>query len=139
MSLYCETFFGAMAAAETVTDNALLESFVDARALSLTTIFTPPSSCKSHWTYEGSFYNSVSGGLLLQNAIEGSPDTDCFPPDFTNNGRASQSQLYSPGHCPDGYATPAQYVDKSITTMICCQRSVIFPLDCPVAFCMANR
>lgn len=95
----------------------------------LTTIFTPPSSCRTHWTYEASFYNSVSGGLLLQNALSSSLDTACFPPSFSNAGRASVSQIYSPGQCPIGYSTPAQYVNGAITTLVCCQTLVAPHLD----------
>ena len=87
----------------------------------LTTIFTPPSSCSSHWTYEASSFNSVPGGILLQNAVPFPIDTDCFPPGFDNNGRESQTQIFSPGHCPVGYGTPAQYSNGMTTTFICCQ------------------
>ncbi|KAE9980658.1 hypothetical protein EG327_006493 [Venturia inaequalis] len=86
---------------------------------SLTTTFTPPSSCSTHWTYEGSYYNSVSKGLLMQNVLAGSIDTDCFPTRFTNNGRAEGSQIYSPGACPVGYAT-ALSQNGATTTAVCC-------------------
>ena len=51
----------------------------DRTALPLTTIFTPPSSCGSSWTYEGSYYNSVSGGFFIQNALDNPVDTDVYP------------------------------------------------------------
>lgn len=92
-----------------------------ATMVSLTTIFTPPFSCRTHWTYEESFYNSVSRGLLLQNALASPLDVACFPPGYSNYGRASLSQIYSPGHCPVGYITPAQYLNGMTTTFICCQ------------------
>ncbi len=91
-------------------------------ALALTTIFTPPSSCSSHWTYEGSFYNSVSAGLLIQNALSESINTACFPPEFDGSGRGSNAQIYTPGQCPVGYTAPAQYVNGATTTLVCCQR-----------------
>ena len=56
--------------------------------LSLTSIFTPPSLCRTRWTYEASSYNSVSGGILLQNAVANRIDTACFPSDFANSGRS---------------------------------------------------
>ena len=79
-------------------------TFDPGNTLSLTTIFTPPSSCRTHWTFEGSFYNSILGGLLLQNALAEALDTACFSPGFSSAGRASLSQVYSPEQCPIGYA-----------------------------------
>jgi hypothetical protein len=72
----------------------------------LTTTFSVPASCSSSWTYEGEYYNSVVGGLLMQNANP-SFDVNCFPPQYTGNGRAANNptQLFSPGVCPGGYTT----------------------------------
>src|SRR5436190_15087334 len=88
--------------------------------LPLTTVFTPPPQCSSSWTYEGEFYNSVSGGLLLQNALSVSLDTPCFPSGFRNNGRTSLLQVYSPGFCPQGYTSPVIIQGGEVTTAICC-------------------
>lgn len=94
---------------------------VDTLTVPLTTIFTRPSSCTSRWTYEAQFYNSVSGGLLLQNALTDPADTACFPSSFMNNGRVNSAQVYSPGACPLGYTTPALLQNNGATTAICCQ------------------
>jgi hypothetical protein len=91
--------------------------------IALTTTFTPPSSCSDHWTYEGSFYNSVSNGLLMQNVLSESLDTDCFPTGFTNNGRVEGTQIYSPGACPVGYATAVSQ-NGATTTAVCCLQYV---------------
>lgn len=91
--------------------------------LPLTTIFTPPASCSSHWTYEASYYNSISGGLLLQNAEKENLDVACFPSGFAGYGRApSFIQVYSPGACPSGYTTPAVFYNSGTTTAVCCQK-----------------
>ena len=88
----------------------------------LTNAFTPPASCSASWTYEAEFLNSVTGGLLLQNA-ETSFDTNCWPPAFTGNGRApSYIQVYSPGVCPSGYVTAGGFTYGGTTTEICCPR-----------------
>lgn len=87
----------------------------------LTTIFTPPATCVSHWTYEGEFYNSISGGLLIQDVLQAYPDTDCFPTDFSANGRApAVAQVYSPGACPIGYSTAENFYNGAVTTAVCC-------------------
>lgn len=95
-------------------------SNVDQLSPSLTTIFTPPSSCRSHWTYEESFFNQASEGLLVQNALQVPLDTACFPSGFTNYARKSLALIYSPGYCPVGYSTPVQVVNGPTTTVICC-------------------
>lgn len=95
---------------------------------SMTAVFTPPSDCTNSWTYEDAFYNSVEGGLLIQNMDSVSLDSTCFPPDFSGNGRAPSSiQVYSPGACPEGYATPGQFQNDGTTTAICCP-SYVEPL-----------
>src|SRR2546423_3692610 len=88
----------------------------------LPTTFTPPASCSASWTYEAENLNSVSGGLLLQNA-EQTFDTNCWPSSFSGYGRApSHIQVYSPGICPDGYATAGGFTYGGTTTEICCPR-----------------
>ena len=94
----------------------------------MSTIYTPPSSCSSHWTYEAPTANSVSGGLLLQDAQYDQPDEPCFPSGFEGWGRApSFIQIFSPGACPIGYTTANNnYVDKT-TIAICCLRYSLAP------------
>ena len=93
-------------------------------------IFTPPSSCSTLWTFEDSEFNSVSGGLLLQNALHTPYDTECFPDNVVSDyGRRSHLEVYSPGYCPVGYTTPIQSVDGSTTKIICCRRSVTLRLE----------
>ncbi|OJJ41680.1 hypothetical protein ASPWEDRAFT_48203 [Aspergillus wentii DTO 134E9] len=84
----------------------------------LTTVFTPPASCSSHWTYEPSGYNLVGDGLLLQNAIANDPS--CFPSGFSHVGRAQGTQVFSPGYCPGGYTSANVAIDGPTTTAICC-------------------
>ncbi|KAK6429116.1 hypothetical protein LTR95_014739, partial [Oleoguttula sp. CCFEE 5521] len=87
----------------------------------LTTIFTPPASCNTLWTYEGAYYNSITGGLLIQNALEGKLDEACFPTGFDAAGRApSVTQVYNPGACPNGYRTAGNTFNGLTTTAICC-------------------
>ncbi|KAF7114611.1 hypothetical protein CNMCM5793_009256 [Aspergillus hiratsukae] len=84
----------------------------------MVTVYTPPASCSSSWTYEASTYNGITSGILLQNAI--SVDTNCFLPGFQQNGRALASQVFSPGACPDSYSTQEFVVSNGITTATCC-------------------
>lgn len=71
------------------------------------------------------FYNSVPGGLLIQNALSVDEDTDCFPPGFAYNGRvADPVAVYSPGACPAGYTTAAESFHDDTTLAVCCQRRV---------------
>jgi hypothetical protein len=79
----------------------------------LTTIFTPPSTCSSSWTYEAEVFNSVPGGLLLQNALSNYLDTECFPSGF---GYA--------GACPMGYTTATESFGGGTTLAVCCQKYV---------------
>ncbi|KAL8663129.1 MAG: hypothetical protein Q9202_004166 [Teloschistes flavicans] len=61
--------------------------------IGLTTIFTPPSSCYSTVTYDGT---SLWEGGLLQTG-----DQNCFPPRFTDIFNSG----YSPGICPFGWTS----------------------------------
>ncbi|KAL8829190.1 MAG: hypothetical protein Q9170_006285 [Blastenia crenularia] len=61
----------------------------------LTTIFTPPPSCLSTVTYDGTFF--WQGGIVQTG------DQDCYPPRFTD---IFNSQ-YSPGICPHGWTSVA--------------------------------
>ncbi|OJD26472.1 hypothetical protein ACJ73_02148 [Blastomyces percursus] len=88
-------------------------------AIPLTSVFTPPSSCSSSWTYEEAYYNSVTGGLLMQNAFN-TRDPNCFPPFFEGTGRGQIQQVYSPGYCPQGYTSPVATTVNEVTTAICC-------------------
>lgn len=87
----------------------------------LTTIFTPPAGCSTHWTYEAAFYNSIPNGLLIQDALSEHPDSSCFPSGWAGFGRApSETQIFSPGACPSGYATAANSYNGAVTTAVCC-------------------
>ncbi|KAH0381467.1 hypothetical protein KCU92_g6986, partial [Aureobasidium melanogenum] len=94
---------------------------ISTRTTPMSGVFTPPPSCSSHWTYEGQAANSVTGGLLLQNAWAGQDDTPCYPPGFTGWGRAPAFiQVFSPGACPAGYTAANNNYDGSTTTAVCC-------------------
>jgi hypothetical protein len=90
----------------------------------LTTVFTPPASCLSLWTYEAAYYNSIPGGLLIQNALPEKLDSDCFPSNFDGAGRTIGNQIYSPGACPFGYKTAGNTFNGATTTAICCPEYV---------------
>jgi hypothetical protein len=91
----------------------------------LTTIFTPPSTCSSSWTYEAEVFNSVPGGLLLQNALSNYLDTECFPSGFGYAGRAPDTiEVFSPGACPMGYTTAIESFNSGTTLVVCCQKYV---------------
>ena len=71
------------------------------------------------------FYNSVPGGLLLQNAlsVDVDVDVDCFPPGFAYDGRVHYPiEVYSPGACPAGYVTATESFNGDTTLAVCCQR-----------------
>ncbi|KAJ5247335.1 hypothetical protein N7468_002318 [Penicillium chermesinum] len=101
--------------------------FVDG-GLSMTTVFTPPSSCSTAaWTYEPSRINFVKNGLLLQNAGYDIMSL-CWPDGFTQVGRdfSAISQIYSPGWCPEGYSSvhlsdlPGTGSMTGVTEATCC-------------------
>jgi hypothetical protein len=85
-------------------------------------VFTPAAGCSSSWTFEDSYYNSISSGLLIQNLYPNEFNTACFPTKFAMTGRApSFIQVYSPGACPSGYQTPGVFNNDGTTTAICCE------------------
>lgn len=92
----------------------------------MSTLFTPPASCNSLWTYEGSYYNNITPGLLIQNDL--TVVTDCFPTEFDGAGRVPVTQIYSPGACPVGYYTAGNAYDGATTTATCCLRSILLPI-----------
>ncbi|KIW03366.1 uncharacterized protein PV09_05574 [Verruconis gallopava] len=108
-----------MAAAATTTSTPTPTTFI-----ALSTIFTPPLSCSSSWTYEPSDFNGNPSGLFIQNAVGGNAfNTACWPPYFTQNGRdqvVGTVQVYSPGACPVGY-TSNIIAPGDTTTVTCCQ------------------
>ncbi|KAL9577763.1 MAG: hypothetical protein Q9212_006160, partial [Teloschistes hypoglaucus] len=61
--------------------------------IDLTSIFTPPPSCLSTVTYDGTSF--WEGGLLQTG------DQNCFPPSFTDIFES----YYSPGICPSGWTS----------------------------------
>ncbi|KAH7047488.1 hypothetical protein B0J12DRAFT_124118 [Macrophomina phaseolina] len=97
-----------------------ISTFTQTDAMS--SIFSPPASCQSHWTYEPAELNHFPEGLLIQNALHRASDPDCFPPNFSGHGTAYTQQVYSPGACPIGYTIATLGRLHSITSFaICCQ------------------
>ncbi|KAL1305375.1 hypothetical protein AAFC00_002269 [Neodothiora populina] len=93
----------------------------------MSAIFTPPSSCSLHWTFEPASANSMSGGLLLQDAQFDRPDKPCYPPGFGGWGRApSFIQVFSPGACPSGYTTAYNNFNIKVTTAVCCPSNFVY-------------
>ncbi|KAJ5293682.1 hypothetical protein N7508_008503, partial [Penicillium antarcticum] len=89
--------------------------------LAMTTIFTPPASCSSSWTFEPSGANNIASGLLLQNAAASdNADPNCFPSGYTHFGRQMASIAFSPGYCPEGYTTANMVIHNPVTTAQCC-------------------
>ncbi|KNG82966.1 hypothetical protein ANOM_008958 [Aspergillus nomiae NRRL 13137] len=84
----------------------------------LTTIFTPPPDCSTSWTFAPTSSDSVVNGILLQNAL--SVVNSCYPPGFSNTGRAMATHVFSPGYCPMGYTSAEITVNGPTTTAICC-------------------
>jgi hypothetical protein len=113
----------AVAATRTATtDTTTSTTTIVTTTVPMVSVYTPPASCSSRWTYEASTYNGITSGILLQNAF--SVDTDCFPPGFQQNGRILASQVFSPGACPDRYSTQQFVVSNAVTTATCCLRCV---------------
>ncbi|KAG2002864.1 hypothetical protein GB937_009400 [Aspergillus fischeri] len=109
----------AVAATRTATaDTTTSTTTIVTTTVPMVSVYTPPASCSSRWTYEASTYNGITSGILLQNAF--SVDTDCFPPGFQQNGRILASQVFSPGACPGRYSTQQFVVSNAITTATCC-------------------
>lgn len=84
----------------------------------LTTIFTPPPDCSTSWTFAPTGPDSLVNGILLQNAI--SHVTSCYPPGFSNTGRAMATHVFSPGYCPIGYTSADITINGPTTTATCC-------------------
>ncbi|GIJ92386.1 hypothetical protein Asppvi_011368 [Aspergillus pseudoviridinutans] len=102
----------------------------------MVTVYTPPASCSSRWTYEASTYNGITSGILLQNAF--SVDTGCFPPGFQQNGRILARQIFSPGACPDRYSTQQFVVSNAITTATCCLNDFSLYADSGYVGCVST-
>ena len=87
---------------------------------SLTTTFTPPSSCLAAistigWSSEG------DGGFFFAGPYTTS---GCMPPNF----QFASTAYYSPGICPDGYTTACSSLNiigaVSETVVTCCPTCV---------------
>ncbi|KAI3009023.1 hypothetical protein CBS147346_2458 [Aspergillus niger] len=111
-----------VAATTTTTTTASTTSSVDTATittLAMSTVYTPPASCSSSWTYEAEAANDVPNGLLMQNCV--SADTGCFPSGFSHNGRViGTDMVYSPGWCPMGYTSADMVISQAVTTAVCC-------------------
>ncbi|KAK7568898.1 hypothetical protein IWX91DRAFT_128311 [Phyllosticta citricarpa] len=108
----------------------------------LTTRFTPPAECKTHWTYEGSYYNNIPSGILVQNQVTTrgiGVDSECFPSGWTQNGRAydQQTQVFSPGACPVSYTTVTEVSDGGTTTGVCCYSDFSYTRTGDLAGCVS--
>lgn len=89
--------------------------------LSMSSLFTPPASCSSSWTFEPSAANHIKNGLLLQNAhASDNADPACFPSGYSQYERTQATILYSPGYCPVGYTSADLVIHSPVTTAICC-------------------
>ncbi|PIG90075.1 hypothetical protein AARAC_001932 [Aspergillus arachidicola] len=83
----------------------------------LTTVFTPPD-CSTSWTLASTGPDSLVNSILLQNAI--SHVTSCYPPGFSNTGRAMATHVFSPRYCPMGYTSAELTIDGPTTAATCC-------------------
>lgn len=89
--------------------------------LAMSSIFTPPASCSSSWTYEPQGANDVPNGLLMQNVVANdNADPACFPSGYSQYGRVRPTIAYSPGYCPGGYTSADLVIHSSATTAMCC-------------------
>ncbi|KAJ9650323.1 hypothetical protein H2198_010368, partial [Neophaeococcomyces mojaviensis] len=93
----------------------MADSVTSTATVALTSVFTPPSGCQNSWTYEGQYYNSISGGLLMQNMWLTNAPLTCFPPYWNSEGRVPKgiSYIYSPAACPAGYTSAQQVITGS--------------------------
>lgn len=101
-------------------DSELTSTSTTTETVPLTTIFTQPTDCSTHWTYEGTYFNSWPRGILMQNVASESLDSTCFPSGWQGYGRAYTVQVFSPGACPVGYSTVTSISGDDTTTAICC-------------------
>ncbi|KAJ5691984.1 hypothetical protein N7462_001407 [Penicillium macrosclerotiorum] len=102
----------------------------------LTSIFTIPTSCSSSWTYESESANDISGGLLMQNCVSvDGDDGACWPSGYNNWGRTIPTQIFSPGHCPQGYTSAGLSISNSMTAAMCCISGFGFTSDSSYAGC----
>ncbi|EAW07054.1 uncharacterized protein ACLA_087600 [Aspergillus clavatus NRRL 1] len=131
----------ATATATSASDNESSTTLAIAPSIVTTTVpmvsvFTPPASCSSRWTYEASTYNGITSGVLIQNAFF--VDTECFPPGFQQNGRVLVNQVFSPGVCPEHYSTQQFLVRDSVTTATCCPSDFSFNGDPVYGGCIST-
>lgn len=71
--------------------------------IALTTIFTPPPSCLSTITYDGTSF--------WQGGVRQLGDHGCYPPSFT----AIYNSFYSPGICPHSWTSVGTIFGNDIT------------------------
>lgn len=91
----------------------------------MTARFSPAADCIRHWTYEGSDYNQITGGLLIQRAGTSVQDQSCYPGGL-GTGRAPDTfELFSPGACPVSYTTAKSGIRADVTTAVCCPRYLL--------------
>lgn len=130
MSFKNQAFASASASAG-VSDNPQ-QTETPFTAPPLTTIFTPPSQCKTPLAFVGDCQNDLECDgsfmpfLFIQNS--GTPSgtlIQCYPETTTfNDGFVDAIYDYSPGvFCPNGMTTATKIADA----FLCCPRFVYFP------------
>ncbi|KAI9930019.1 hypothetical protein MW887_011829 [Aspergillus wentii] len=126
----------ASSTSSTATTSEPSTKTTDSTVIPLTTIFTPPASCSTRFTYEPPAYNTFQNGVLLQNAV--AVDSACFLPGFTNLGRFQGSQTFSPGYCPMGYTSANININGPQTTAICCLPNFSYSSSSMWAGCISS-
>src|SRR5207248_337590 len=93
----------------------IMSTSTSSASIPLTTIFTPPASCFSIITYDGSYFWQ---GELFQTG-----DPDCYPTLFSS----IHESFYSPGICPQGWisassvtGTAALVTNTAESNALCC-------------------
>jgi hypothetical protein len=103
---------------------------------SLTTVFTPPTTCLQNY-YTGGRPTSGAVGQLGYDEIYGIFHNECYPQGFNPNRDIGPVGWYSPGVCPSGYSigtvgtTPffaleTAYTDRNFSTSIISNKTTVW-------------
>lgn len=87
----------------------------------LTTIFTPPAVCSSHWIWTSQAHDATT--TLWQDFVSGSRApfvTPCYPHPPGTWAEPKNIGTYSPGVCPSGMTTVGAWQGDRTTTAVCC-------------------
>ena len=79
--------------------------------IALTTVYTPPATCNSYVTYDGT--------TLWQNGVSQTGDINCYPPEFP----LILGSYYSPGICPHQWTSAGSLSHSSGFDAMCCPSS----------------